>query len=118
MFVDNLVNNGHTLCMSWTFYVQLDMQVFFIGIVLLLIYRKSKLASILVAIGLVAYSWTINLIYTQNNGQKYPVTFNALYTYQFYIFDVFIKPWYRWTPYFFGMYLGAAYAEFRGVEDK
>jgi peptidoglycan/LPS O-acetylase OafA/YrhL len=23
LFVDNLINNGHTLCMSWTFYLQL-----------------------------------------------------------------------------------------------
>ena len=23
LFIDNLVNNGHTLCMSWSFYTQI-----------------------------------------------------------------------------------------------
>ena len=118
LFVDNLVNNGHTLCMSWAFYNQLDFQVFLIGIAILFIYHKSKITSLVVTVGLIAYSWTVNLIYTEQNGQKYPVTFNALYKYQFYIFDVFIKPWMRWTPYFFGLYFGVVYAAFKSVKDK
>ena len=118
LFVDNLVNNGHTLCMSWAFYNQLDFQIFLIGIAILFIYGKSKIASVVVTVGLIAYSWTVNLMYTEQNGQKYPVTFKALYKYQFYIFDVFIKPWMRWTPYFFGLYFGIAYAAFKGVENK
>ena len=80
--------------------------------VLLLIYSKSRLASLVVAVGLVIYSWTINLIYSQQNNEKYPVTFEALAGYQTYIFDVFLKPHYRWTPYFFGMFVGLAYNDF------
>ena len=64
LFVDNLVNNGHTLCMSWAFYNQLDFQIFLVGIVILIIYRINKIASLVATVGLIAYSWTVNLIYT------------------------------------------------------
>ena len=64
LFVDNLVNNGRTLCMSWAFYMQIEFQVFLCSVVLLFIYSKSKLASLVVTVCLVAYSWTINLMYT------------------------------------------------------
>lgn len=65
LFIDNLVNNGHTLCMSWAFYIQIEFQVFLISLVLLFVYTKNKLVSFGIAVGLVAYSWTMNLIYTQ-----------------------------------------------------
>lgn len=112
LFVDNLVNNGHTLCMSWAFYMQMEFQVFLCSLFLLLIYSRSKGASLLVAAGLVAYSWTINLIYTEQNKQQYPISFKALSNYQNYIFDIFIKPHTRWTPYFFGIFIGLAYADY------
>ena len=110
LFIDNLVNNGHTLCMSWAFYMQLEFQVFLISMVLLFIYSRHKLASFVVAVALVTYSWTMNMIYTQEHGQQYPISFKALSNYADYIFDIFIKPYARWTPYFFGMYLGLLYA--------
>ena len=69
LFVDNLVNNGHTLCMSWAFYNQIEFQIFMASVVLLLIYRWTKVGSVLVAVGLVVYSWTVNLVYTQEHGQ-------------------------------------------------
>ena len=111
-FIDNFVNNGQTLCMSWAFYTQVEFQMFLCGIVLLMVYCRTRLGSLLLALGLVIYSWTINLIYTQEHNQQYPITIEALAKYQIYIFDIFIKPHTRWTPYFFGMYVGLAYADY------
>jgi len=94
------------------------MQVFLVSLVLLFIYTRHKLASLVVAIGLVAYSWTMNLMYTQEHGQQYPISFAALSKYSDYIFDIFIKPYARWTPYFFGMYIGLLYAEYSEVKNS
>lgn len=110
LFVDNLVNNGHTLCMSWAFYMQIEFQVFLASVVLLFVYSKTKLGSLVVTAGLIIYSWTINLVYTEQHKQEYPISMKALYNYQNYIFDVFLKPYYRWTPYFFGLFVGLVYA--------
>lgn len=96
--------------MSWAFYIQMEVQVFLVGLLLLFIYYKHKLTSLALTIALIAYSWTINLIYTQQNNQEYPITIKALSNYQNYIFDIFIKPHTRWTPYFFGIFLGLIYA--------
>ena len=50
------------------------MQFFVMSLVLLFVYRRSRLLSFLMAVGLIAYSWTINLIYTEQHKQKYPIT--------------------------------------------
>jgi peptidoglycan/LPS O-acetylase OafA/YrhL len=118
LFIDNLVNNGHTLCMSWAFYMQIEFQVFLCSLAILLFYSRSKLGSFCFAAALVAFSWTVNLVYTEQHHQEYPITFKALANYQDYIFDIFIKPHTRWTPYFFGIFIGLAYAEYVSADHQ
>ena len=67
LFVDNFVNNGKTLCMPWAFYLQVEMQLFLVILIVLFIYHHSKLGSLLLAASLIAYSWTINIIYTEQH---------------------------------------------------
>jgi len=112
LFVDNLVNNGKTLCMPWGFYLQIEMQLFLLSLLLLLLYSRTRIGSFLLAAALIAFSWTINLIYTEQHEQKYPITLEALYTFKDYIFDVYIKPYYRCTPYLYGLFFAIAYRDF------
>jgi hypothetical protein len=63
--VDNLVNNGRTMCMSWAFYLQIEFQIFVGGVVLLVVYGRSRVGALIIAVGLVIYSWTINMVYSQ-----------------------------------------------------
>lgn len=63
--MDNLVNNGRTMCMSWAFYLQIEFQIFVGGVVLLVVYGRSRVGALIIAVGLVIYSWTINMVYSQ-----------------------------------------------------
>lgn len=118
LFVDNFVNNGKTLCMPWAFYLQVEMQLFLVILIVLFIYHHSKLGSLLLAASLIAYSWTINLIYTEQHQQKYPITLEALSSFKDYIFDVYIKPQYRWTPCLYGLFFGLAYRQYLSQRGK
>jgi hypothetical protein len=42
LFVDNLIDNGKTMCMAWGWYLQCDMQLFIFSILILFIYSRSK----------------------------------------------------------------------------
>jgi hypothetical protein len=50
--------------MPWSFYLQVEMQIFLVILIVLFMYHHSKLGSLLLAASLIAYSWTINLVYT------------------------------------------------------
>lgn len=44
LFVDNLVDNGETMCISWGWYLQNDMQIFVVSVIILYWYQqKSKI---------------------------------------------------------------------------
>ena len=42
LFVDNLVDNGSTMCMGWGWYLQSDMQMFVYCMLILFLYQKNK----------------------------------------------------------------------------
>lgn len=42
IFVDNLIDNGNKQCMGWGWYLQNDMQIFILSLVILLIHSKSR----------------------------------------------------------------------------
>lgn len=63
-FVDNLVDNGNTQCMGWSWYLQNDIQLFIVSVILLYLYSLkpvvTKIIIWLMIIGsiLFTYFWT------------------------------------------------------------
>lgn len=54
VFVDNLVDNGNSMCMGWGWYLQNDMQMFLASVAILAVYAKSRFwafVAIFVSIG-------------------------------------------------------------------
>ena len=61
-FVDNIVDNGQSMCMGWGWYLQNDMQIFIASIPILYLYNyKRKYAFITIWI-LIALSLIYNFL--------------------------------------------------------
>lgn len=83
LFIDNLVDNGNNMCMGWGWYIQNDMQLFVLCLLILMIYSKNKLCGFgLMFLSIAAnfafvmsetyendYKWITHLTDTVNNAQ-------------------------------------------------
>ncbi len=113
-FINNFVDNGNEMCLNWSWYLQVDFQIFIVCIILLFIYgRVNRIASYSIASLLVVGSITFNIVYTQQHQQKLFTDVQALMSFGNYVLDVYIKPYARWTPYFMGLYLGIFYYNYQ-----
>lgn len=68
--MSNFVKNGGEICLDWSWYLQVDFQLFICGLLLVWLYSKSKwlfmLANALLCIG----STVFNFLYVQINHIK------------------------------------------------
>jgi len=108
-FTDNFYNNGASQCYLIAWYLDVDMQLYAISMIILLIYkyfpRISKITiGVTSAIGIYQ-----NYIYLQQNKIPLIVHFyDSRYT-KNYDIDQYMKPW-QWIPtYFFGLLIGMLY---------
>ena len=42
LFVANLVDNGREICLGWSWYLQVDFQLFVFGVFILFLYKKYR----------------------------------------------------------------------------
>jgi peptidoglycan/LPS O-acetylase OafA/YrhL len=65
IFIDNLVDNGKSECLGWGWYLQNDMQLFVISMIIMLIYSKNKLIAKVTASILIIASLIFTFVYCQ-----------------------------------------------------
>lgn len=66
-FIANLVDNGQVECLGWSWYLQVDFQLFIISLFLLFLYNWKKIVALIVTIFFMAASSVFCFIYTFKN---------------------------------------------------
>lgn len=112
IFVDNIVDNGESMCMGWGWYLQNDMQIFIASIPILFLYAKNRKIAFGTIGGLVLLSLIYNFVEVQVNEYITVAHRRDFKKWNSYFPNVYIKPWIRCPPYFFGLVLGLLYMEF------
>jgi hypothetical protein len=115
LFVDNLVDNGNSMCMGWGWYLQNDMQIFLFSVFILLIYAKSRFWSFMTTFITIGISFAYTMQQSYDNGYLYTTHLTDFSTFADYMSNLYIKPWSRCPPYLFGLILGIVYIEFLGA---
>lgn len=98
--------------MGWGWYLQNDMQIFVFSLLVLFVYSKNRMASYLLALIFVIASFSYNFIVTYQNDYVLVAHLADFRKWSRYFPDVYIKPWSRCPPYFFGLVLGAFFVEY------
>ncbi len=112
LFIDNFVDDGTGECLGWGWYLQVDFQIFLVCLVVLFLYSYNKKIGGIMGILVSISSLTYNIVYTQQHDQKMFTDLTALQAMATYFMYVYTKPYGRWTPYIFGLFLGVAYTEY------
>ena len=101
-------------CLPWGWYLQVDFQLFILGVILLYIYSKSKKIFLSATIGLSVLSLAFIFIYCQSNNVKIYADIGELTNSGGDFFDdVYVKPYGRCFPYFMGLIFGVFFMEYR-----
>lgn len=112
IFVDNIVDNGQSMCMGWGWYLQNDMQIFIISIPILFLYTRKRNLSFIVIWLLILGSMIYNFVEVQVNEYVTVTHRSDFAKWNSYFPNVYIKPWIRCPPYLYGLTLGLLYMEF------
>ena len=67
LFVDNLVDNGNSMCMGWGWYLQNDMQIFIFSIPILYLYSRNRKLSYILIQAIIVLSLIYNFVEVQVN---------------------------------------------------
>ena len=122
LFVDNLVDNGESMCMGWGWYLQNDMQIFFFSLIVLLIYSKNHFAAYIFSLATIIGSFIYSFVVTMTNEYVLVAHLVDFAKWNRYFPDVYIKPWSRCPPYLYGLIMGTFFVQFlarkkRGDDD-
>ncbi len=115
LFIDNLVDNGDGQCMGWGWYIQNDMQMFIVSMLGFFIYdakhRKSRILAKMFYVVLLFGSLIAAFIYITSIEAKIITSLDDLIapSQAKYQQNYYIKPWFRWPVYIFGLLLGIFY---------
>lgn len=109
LFVGNFVQNGTQPCLGWGWYLQVDFQLFLLGMLLLYAYSKKRSIFMGVTIFLAVASTTYIYVFTYVKGNKIVGGENG----QDFLNDVYVKPYGRCVPYLMGLIFGVLYMEYR-----
>lgn len=115
LFIENIVDNGQVLCLGWSWYLQVDFQLFLVSLFVLFVYHKSKILSYSINILFCLGSLAFNYLYTLNKGVKIFTDLSAFSTFGDFMLDVYTKPWGRCTPYLMGLIMGQLYMDYRSI---
>lgn len=111
LFLANFVDNGSGGCLSWGWYLQVDFQLFILGLLLLTCYswRKKIFYSLLILLAVGSSVYTF--LYTQLNDITIFLDLTSSSNYVEYMHDVYIKPYGRCLPYFMGLLFGILFSQ-------
>lgn len=109
LFVDNFVDNGNSQCMGWGWYLQNDMQIFCLSVLILFIYGKSRFWSFFAIFLTIFSSFAFTMQKTFDDQYKYTTHMTDFTNYGDYMSNIYVKPWSRCPPYIIGLFLGMIY---------
>lgn len=113
LFLSNFIDNGSGGCLSWGWYLQVDFQLFLLGLLLLYCYSSKKRVFYVLGLLLAAASSVFNFVYTQVNSITIFLDLTSHSNYVNYMHDVYVKPYGRCLPYLMGLLLGVLYMEYK-----
>lgn len=106
------------MCLGWGWYLQNDMQIFIASIPILFLYNKNKKFGYAAIWALIIGSLITNFVMVQANGYVAIAHRIDFIKWNKYFPDIYIKPWIRCPPYFYGLTLGLLYMEYLEAEKK
>lgn len=113
LFISNFVKNGEEACLGWGWYLQVDFQLFVVGVFLLYLYSKRKMLCFAVCLLFAAGSTVFIFIYTYRNDVRVITDITNNPNLQNFTLDVYMKPYGRCVPYLMGLILGIFFMEYR-----
>jgi hypothetical protein len=103
------VDNGEKQCMGWGWYIQNDMQLFVLSLVILFVYSLKPLLSKILIVSLMIGSAIFTYQWTYEHGVYVISHLNDFSKWGDFMTNVYMKPWARATPYLWGLLLGIFY---------
>lgn len=104
------------MCMGWGWYLQNDMQIFILSIVLLFVYSLQKTACKISLLVLSLLSLILNFYEAQTNEYITVTHQKDFAKWGHYFPDIYIKPWTRCPPYLIGLFFGIHYMEYLAIK--
>ena len=109
IFIRNLYpDTKYTDCLSWLFYIQIEVQIFILAPILTSIYLKSRKFGIALLFILLVISYAGTAII----AKEYEVGISMLFDAGYYSL-VFIKPYTNFDTYALGIMLAMLYASYK-----
>ena len=118
IFIDNLVDNGESMCLGYGWYLQNDMQIFILSIPILFLYAKNKRFAYISIVVLMIGSLIANFVMVQINEFIVVAHRQDFVKWNKYFPNVYIKPWIRCPPYLYGLALGLLYMEYLAAQKE
>ena len=107
LFIANFLNPLNEQCLSWGWYLQVDFQLFIVGVFLLYLYSWNKIVFLSTSSFLAVGSLTLTFVYCQINNIKIYADLTELANGMGNFFDdIYTKPYGRCAPYMMGLILG------------
>ena len=70
LFIDNLVDDGQTMCLGWGWYLQNDMQIFVYCMLMLLLYQWNKMTGYFAIVWSMLASYFYTMYVIEENGYR------------------------------------------------
>ena len=113
-FISNYFGTGAEGCMDWGWYLQVDFQLFIVGIFLLYLYSFQKVAFHITTAVVSVLSTVYVFVYTYIEGFKIDADLaESADPNSFFFRDIYASPFGRCVPYLMGLVLGVLFMEYR-----
>ena len=99
--------------MAWGWYLQVDFQLFVIGVLLTYLYAKKKWVFGVVAGMLAVGCLVFNFVWTFSYDMRIFTDIQAFINFQIFMMNLYIKPYARLIPYLMGFVLGIMFMSYR-----
>jgi peptidoglycan/LPS O-acetylase OafA/YrhL len=114
IFISNLVNiDGTEKCLGWGGYLQIDFQLFIIGVFLIYLYSVKKISIYITTTVLGILSTLFIFFYVQKNKYFIPADLTDVMDDPYYAYFIYSSPYGRCVPYLMGLAFGAMHMEYR-----
>lgn len=118
LFISNLVDNGKDICLGWSWYLQVDFQLFVFGVFILLLRDRYKNTALIFSSICAFVTMIFVFVFTLNEKIVLWTDISSLANYQDFMLNLYFKPWGRCTPYLMGLLFGILFFEFRESQNN
>ena len=105
LFVANLVDNGREICLGWSWYLQVDFQLFVFGVFILFLYKNYRNTAIIFSSVCAFLSIVFVFVFTFNQKIVLLTDLSSFANFQDFMLN----------PYLMGLLFGILFYQFRGI---